>query len=141
MKRLMVNVLVDQIETKRFSIIMDASMTKVASIIDRETRDYKNVTTDNHSISIVEYLGSRKDFFISDSLLSGFVKYSTGLITAMFDIKNEENEKDFDIEILSKCIRDQIFKVFKTVHEINVVEVFINEVPLKPYEKLFEETK
>ena len=141
MKRLMVNVLVDQIETKRFSIIMDASMTKVASIIDRETRDYKNVTTDNHSISIVEYLGSRKDFFISDSLLSGFVKYSTGLITAMFDIKNEENEKDFDIEILSKCIRDQIFKVFMTVHEINVVEVFINEVPLKPYEKLFEEKK
>jgi HJR/Mrr/RecB family endonuclease len=141
MKRLMVNVLVDQIETKRFSIIMDTSMTKVASIIDRETRDYKNVTTDNHSISIVEYLGSRKDFFISDSLLSGFVKYSTGLITAMFDIKNEENEKDFDIEILSKCIRDQIFKVFMTVHEINVVEVFINEVPLKPYEKLFEETK
>ena len=141
MKRLMVNVLVDQIETKRFSIIMDASMTKVASIIDRETRDYKNVTTDNHSISIVEYLGSRKDFFISDSLLSGFVKYSTGLITAMFDIKNEENEKDFDIEILSKCIRDQIFKVFKTVHEINVVEVFINEVPLKAYEKLFEEKK
>jgi hypothetical protein len=137
----MVNVLVDQIETKRFSIIMDASMTKVASIIDRETRDYKNVTTDNHSISIVEYLGSRKDFFISDSLLSGFVKYSTGLITAMFDIKNEENEKDFDIEILSKCIRDEIFKVFMTVHEINVVEVFINEVPLKPYEKLFEETK
>ena len=141
MKRLMVNVLVDQIETKRFSIIMDASMTKVASIIDRETRDYKNVTTDNHSISIVEYLGSRKDFFISDSLLSGFVKYSTGLITAMFDIKNEENEKDFDIEILSKCIRDQIFKVFMTVHEINVVEVFINEVPLKAYEKLFEEKK
>jgi hypothetical protein len=137
----MVNVLVDQIETKRFSIIMDASMTKVASIIDRETRDYKNVTTDNHSISIVEYLGSRKDFFIFDSLLSGFVKYSTGLITAMFDIKNEENEKDFDIEILSKCIRDEIFKIFKTVHEINVVEVFINEVPLKPYEKLFEETK
>ena len=141
MKRLMVNVLVDQIETKRFSIIIDASMTKVASIIDRETRDYKNVTTDNHSISIVEYLGSRKDIFISDSLLSGFVKYSTGLITAMFDIKNEENEKDFDIEILSKCIRDQIFKVFKTVHEINVVEVFINEVPLKAYEKLFEEKK
>ena len=141
MKRLMVNVLVDQIETKRFSIIMDASMTKVASIIDRETRDYKNVTTDNHSISIVEYLGSRKDFFISDSLLSGFVKYSTGLITAMFDIKNEENEKDFDIEILSKCIRDEIFKLFKTVHEINVVEVFINEVPLKAYEKLFEEKK
>jgi HJR/Mrr/RecB family endonuclease len=137
----MVNVLVDQIETKRFSIIMDASMTKVASIIDRETRDYKNVTTDNHSISIVEYLGSRKDIFISDSLLSGFVKYSTGLITAMFDIKNEENEKDFDIEILSKCIRDEIFKLFKTVHEINVVEVFINEVPLKPYEKLFEEKK
>jgi hypothetical protein len=120
---------------------MDASMTKVASIIDRETRDYKNATTDNHSISIVEYLGSRKDFFISDSLLSGFVKYSTGLITAMFDIKNEENEKDFDIEILSKCIRDQIFKVFMTVHEINVVEVFINEVPLKAYEKLFEEKK
>jgi len=141
MKRLMVNVLVDQIETKRFSIIIDASMTKVASIIDRETRDYKNVTTDNHSISIVEYLGSRKDIFISDSLLSGFVKYSTGLITAMFDIKNEENEKDFDIEILSKCIRDEIFKLFKTVHEINVVEVFINEVPLKAYEKLFEEKK
>jgi hypothetical protein len=137
----MVNVLVDQIETKRFSIIMDASMTKVASIIDRETRDYKNVTTDNHSISIVEYLGSRKDIFISDSLLTGFVKYSTGLITAMFDIKNEENEKDFDIEILSKCIRDEIFKLFKTVHEINVVEVFINEVPLKAYEKLFEEKK
>jgi hypothetical protein len=28
-----------------------------------------------------------------------------------------------------------------TVHEINIVEVFINEVPLKAYEKLFEEKK
>jgi len=133
MKRIMVNTVVNRIETKRFSFIMDASMTKVASDIEREIKGFNNGTICNRSISVVEYLGSRKDVFVSDSLVgSSFVKESTGLITAMFDIKDIKNETDFDIQIMR--IRKSIFDVFENFNELNVVEVYINEVPLEPHE-------
>ena len=138
MKRIMVNTVVNRLKTRSFPYVMDASMTKVASVIDREIKGYNNGTICNQSISIVEYLGSRKQVFVSDSLpgCSGFVKYSTGLITAMFDIKDIKNETDFDIQIMS--IRRSIFDVFENFNELNVVEVYINEVPLEPYEALEE---
>jgi hypothetical protein len=125
MKRLMVNALLNKIEIYEVQLILNDAMGVMADNIDYIVGKYDNISTERQSISIVEYLGSR------EYNPSTRVGYSTGLVTAMFDVVDEELEEEFNWDEFKKKLEEGTYAVFETCKDAEVVLVTVQEIPVK----------
>jgi hypothetical protein len=56
---------------------------------------------------------------------------TTGILTALFDIVDEEIEEDFDVEAFKKRIMDETIALFDNKQDIERVAVSVNEILVK----------
>jgi replication initiation and membrane attachment protein DnaB len=126
MKRFWVNVLCEDIPVGDFDAVMVDAVESLADNIDYVIDDYDNISKDfNDSISYLEYSGSQHKG------KEGLIDMTTGILTALFDIVDEEIEEDFDVEAFKKRIMDETVTLFDNKHDIERVVVSVNEILVK----------